>query len=269
MLRHFELSDSRFTREGLHTTTITSPHLCGRGDITFYVPPGANEPSGIPLVILLHGVFGSHWGWSLRGGAHRTAARLLRKRAIPPMVLAMPSDGLHGEGTAYTCHGPCDFESWIVHDVPAVARRVCPRVSKDSPRFIAGLSMGGFGAIRLACRHPRIFTAASGLSSATHLEQLARFLPASAARRRTRIPDPCLFDLIVRQQRRLPALRFDCGTGDFLLPQNRALHQRLSDARIPHLYQEFPGDHSWPYWERHLEDTLLFFARVLNRRHAG
>ena len=60
----------------------------------------------------------------------------------------------------------------------------------------------------------------------------------------------------------LPPVRFDCGTGDVLLPQNRALNEALSAEGIPHHYEEFPGAHDWAYWRTHLADSLRFFARI-------
>ena len=64
----------------------------------------------------------------------------------------------------------------------------------------------------------------------------------------------------------LPPIRFDCGTEDFLLQANRTLHQALNDANIPHEYAEFPGAHEWSYWSQHVEDSLLFFNRILNKK---
>ena len=62
--------------DGLRQVTINSSNLGGRGDITLFVPELARDRTDVPLVILLNGVYGSHWAWALRGGAHRTAARL-------------------------------------------------------------------------------------------------------------------------------------------------------------------------------------------------
>ena len=58
-------------------------------------------------------------------------------------------------------------------------------------------------------------------------------------------------------------MRFDCGTEDSLLEANRELHFCLQAAGVPHEYSEFPGGHTWDYWERHLEDSLRFFAKHL------
>ena len=72
--------------------------------MSLFIPPGIDGKDNVPLVMLLHGVYGSHWAWSRKGGAHHTAARLIEQGQIPPMVLAMPSDGLWGDGSGYIQH---------------------------------------------------------------------------------------------------------------------------------------------------------------------
>jgi S-formylglutathione hydrolase FrmB len=216
----------------------------------------------VPLVILLHGVYGSHWGWALRGGAHRTAARMMECGEIPPMILAMPSDGLWGEGSGYVRHSGRDFERWIIDDVPATVAMVESCVDAKSPLWIAGLSMGGFGALRLAAKYPERIHGASGHSSATQLKTLEPFFSASFTSLDVRPEEPALLDLLVGQRSELPPFRFDCGTEDLLLPENRALHSGLEAAGVAHEYREFPGGHDWVYWEKHLEDSLRFFAGI-------
>jgi len=263
-LQHFEASDPRFETDGLRSLTITTPHLLGRGDITLFVPPAARKQTNVPLVILLHGVYGSHWGWAGRGGAHRTAARLIDAGEMPPMVLAMPSDGLWGEGSGYVRHSGRDFERWIVDDVPATVALAEACVTTWSPLFLAGLSMGGFGALRLAARHPGRIRGASGHSSATHLDQLAPYLTPEMERIGPEAEEPSVLEALRRQRAVLPPFRFDCGTEDALFGENRALHAALVAEGIPHEYAEFPGGHDWAYWEIHLVDTLRFFARIVN-----
>src|SRR5579862_3412595 len=131
--RTIEISEPRFEAEGLRWVTVKSRALGHRADITLFVPKEAAAGSNIPLVILLHGVYGSHWAWSLKGGAHRTAARLIEKKEIPPMAMAMPSDGLWGDGSGYLPHRDADFERWIVEEVPAAAREAMPVQSEQSP----------------------------------------------------------------------------------------------------------------------------------------
>ena len=264
--RTIEVSDPRFEHEGLRHVTFKSPALARRADMTLYVPTAATEARDVPLVILLHGVYGSHWAWALKGGAHRTAERLIREDAIPPMALAMPSDGLWGDGSGYVRHpsGAGDFERYVVDEVPACAGEVVPAVGPGSPLFIAGLSMGGFGALKLGAKHPRRFRGISGHSSITHFSQMAHFVEEPLA---AYGPPPeqeqSVLHWMSSNRTDLPPVRFDCGTADPLLEGNRALHRGLQAAGVPHRYEEFPGGHEWPYWELHLADTLRFFADAL------
>jgi enterochelin esterase-like enzyme len=221
----------------------------------------------MPIVILLHGVYGSHWSWAFQGGAHRTAQRMLEAGQIPPMVLAMPSDGLWGDGSGYirqtARHRGGDFERWIVHEVPAAVNQVAPTAGNEEPLFIAGLSMGGFGALRLAAKYPNYFAAACGHSSITHFEQLAKFVEEPLESYGIPPEDRSVLDAILASRHRLPAIRFDCGAGDSLIGHNRTLHTVLEAHGIPHEYVEYPGGHEWPYWEARLPDALQFFAATL------
>jgi enterochelin esterase-like enzyme len=61
----------------------------------------------------------------------------------------------------------------------------------------------------------------------------------------------------------LPPIRFDCGTSDLLISYNRALHKKMENAGMLHHYEEHPGGHDWPYWSRHIVETLKFFAANL------
>ena len=257
MFRTFEISDPRFEWEGLRCVTVKSAALRGRGDITLWVPPD-RKPVG--TVVLLHGVYGSHWAWAMKGGAHRTAARLVASGVIPPWVLAMPSDGLWGDGSGYLALATQDFERWVAEDVPAAVAHAVPAMAPNAPCFIAGLSMGGFGALRLAACHSDRFAAASGHSAVTHLRQLRPFVDESLETCGAPADAWDLLGTILKRRGSLPPIRFDCGTEDALLDANRELHAALTAAGIPHDYEEFPGGHDWLYWERHLERTLRFFA---------
>lgn len=264
LFRTVEISDPRWEKDGLRQVTVKSPALAQRADLSVFVCPGAEKTTSVPVVILLHGVYGSHWAWALKGGAHTTAARLCAEGEIPPMVLAMPSDGLWGDGSGYLAHRTQDFERWIVDEVPAATALAAPCVGPESRIFIAGLSMGGFGALRLAGKFPQRFVAASGHSSATRLEQLRDYVEEPLATFTALEEDRSVLDTYLRQKGPFPKLRFDCGTEDPLLEFNRELHRGLLGANIPHQYEEFPGGHTWPYWELHLEKTLRFFASSLS-----
>ena len=158
--RTLEASNPALTPDGFDFVTVKSPALGRRADLTLFAPRQAQGQRGLPLVLLLHGVYGSHWAWAFQGGAHRTLQALVDRGAVPPMVLAMPSDGLWGDGSGYVPHADADFERWIVDEVPAAARQQRPELDDTSPLALIGLSMGGFAALRLAARYPQRWCAA-------------------------------------------------------------------------------------------------------------
>lgn len=262
--RTLEISDPALAPEGLVFVTVKSAALQQRADLTLFVPRQGQGLKHLPIVLLLHGVYGSHWAWAFKGGAHRTAQRLMDAGEIPPLVLAMPSDGLWGDGSGYVRHARQDFERWIVDEVPAAACDAVAACDAHSPLAIAGLSMGGFAALRLAGRYPQRFVAAAGHSSATEAAHLHALIEEPCDRWAQSASDISVLEsLRMAGAASLPPLRFDCGTDDTLLPANRALHQGLQALGIAHEYAEHPGGHDWAYWAQHLEDTLRFVAREI------
>lgn len=267
--RTIEVSDAAVAPPGLHFVTVKSPALGQRVDLTLYVPPQAAGRRDLPIVTLLHGVYSSHWAWAFKGGAHRTAQRLVDAGGLPPVVLAMPSDGLWGDGSGYVRHAQQDFECWIVDEVPAAVQQACAACGPASLQCIAGLSMGGFGAMRLAARHPGRYVAAAGHSSATDASQLDKALAEPRTGWAAGAEDTSVLAAWRAAQGPLPALRFDCGLSDSLLDANRRLHQGLQASGVVHDYAEHPGGHDWAYWSLHLEDSLRFFAAELRRHGAA
>ena len=268
--RTIEVSDPRFEHEGLREITFKSPSLRGRADVTLWLPPASESSSDLPLVLLLHGVYGSHWSWTRNGGVHRTARRLVEAGEIQAMALVMPSDGLIYDGSGYVACGDRDVERYVVEEVPACVREVATAVTDRSPLFIAGLSMGGFGALRLGAKYPGRFSGISGHSSITHFAQMAKFVEEPLA---AYGPPPEFEQSVLLLMRlsgsKLPPVRFDCGTEDVLIEENRQLHRDLVTANVPHEYEEFPGGHTWQYWETHVADSLRFFGRCATGARAG
>ena len=260
--RSVEISNPEFTMPGVSVVTVKSAALKRRVDLSVYVPQG-QKPERLPLVILLHGVYGSHWAWLFKGGAHRVLDRLIAEENLPPMMLAMPSDGLWGDGSAYLTHDDADYAQWIVDEVPAAAALVEPSI-EGAPMFISGLSMGGYGALRLGAIHANKFAAISAHSSATRLDHLFHITEEKPSDfHLAEQPSVDVIECIKANRNRLPPLRFDCGSNDFLIEASRLLHRQLTDEGIEHQYEEFSGIHDWPYWTEHLTDSLRFFARHL------
>jgi enterochelin esterase-like enzyme len=260
-----EASDSAIDFVGLRFFTVKSNALGRRVDVTVWVPEGAERTENLPVVVLLHGVYGSHWAWALKGGAHVVARQLIEAGEIRPIALAMPSDGLWGDGSGYLTHRAADYERWVVHEVPTLLCQQVPGVTETSPLFLAGLSMGGYGALRLGAKFGERFRGVSGLSSITRFEELGDFFEKNdlSRLRAEGVREEAVFDVLHQNRHHLPPFRFDCGLADPLLQSNRLLHRQLTEAGIAHGYFEYEGGHEWPYWRTHLSETLRFFNGLL------
>lgn len=258
-----EISDSDLELNGLRSLTFYSSALKGRGDVSLYVPPQCLNLTDVPLVILLHGVYGSHWVWFMKGAAHLTAQRLINEGAIRPMLIVAPSDGLRGDGSGYLPYPEADFECWIVEDVIDCVRKIFPCVSANGTVLISGLSMGGYGALRLGMKYPKRFHAISAHSSITHIRQFAQFTRHTMHEELLAPTEPDLLHWAQVCPESLPPMRFDCGIDDPLLFANRQLHRDLQSLGVEHEFKEFEGAHTWNYWRTHLVETLLFFEKHL------
>lgn len=259
IFRTTEISNPEFESNNLRFITVKTPNLKGRGDICVFAPP-MEGLKDIPIVTLLHGVYGSAWTWAHKAGVHITAFQMMQEGLLKPMVIAMPSDGLWGDGSAYLPHNSKNFESWILEDVIAAVIENIDCVSTKSELFISGLSMGGYGALRLGAKYPSKYKAISGHSSITNKNQMHLFVEEDeASYNQEQKKDEDVFELMLQNKETLPAIRFDCGKDDLLIEYNRELHRQLIKANIQHVYQEFKGAHEWSYWQEHIKDSLQFF----------
>jgi enterochelin esterase-like enzyme len=216
------------------------------------------------MAVLLHGVYGSNWSWAFNGGAHVAAREMVQSGAIRPMALVMPSDGLYGEGSGYCALPARDCERWIVDDVIGCAREEFACFGPQSPIFLSGFSMGGFGALRLGAKYADRFRAIGGHSSVTHFDQLSIFAnDPSGAYHSVPAEERSVLHWMKKNRAFLPPVRFDCGADDRLVEFNRQLHRELEAEGIPHEYVELPGTHSWDYWHAQLREMLKFFDAQL------
>ena len=247
--------------DDVHLLTLYSPALRRRADVTLYIPSG-HQQEQLPLLILLHGVYGSHWNWWGLGNVPQTAHAMLNAGEIGPFAIAMPSDGLWGDGTAYVPHPNFNAESWIVEDVPQCLSEVLPQIRTDS-FYLAGTSMGGFGALRLGMKYATRVRGISAHSAVTRLEDLMSFVTESVEDYLSSGRENTEIEHWLKENRAiLPPLRFDCGREDSLLEGNRALHALLLEQGVPHQYEEYDGGHTWDYWKLHVRRTLRFVSQI-------
>lgn len=214
--------------------------------------------------LLLHGLSDDDTIWMRRTSIERYVEGL-------PLVVVMPDGGRGWYTNAQV--GPA-HEDDLIKDVVGLIDRTFPVKAERAGRAIGGLSMGGYGAVKLGLKHHELFASVNSHSGALGILQddwrkdgkikdIAAELERIYGNAAKGGPeDP--FGIVERiDHGRIPALRIDCGKDDFLIEQNRAFHRHLESMHIPHEYEEFPGSHNWPYWDAHVQEAVAFHARNL------
>ncbi|MBC6428884.1 MAG: ATPase [Cellvibrionales bacterium] len=259
--RTIEISNPNLTPANHRWITVHSRHLSGRGDISLYNTNSTAKPA--PIVILLHGVYGSHWAWMFSGGAHRCLDTLKREQGLSDFVLVMPSDGLSGDGSGYLNRHSGSYEKWIMSDVIAAAQRAVPQINQKSSIYLCGLSMGGYGALRLGAKYSTTVSGISAHSAITDITEFQHFTDHSPIEDALEPQhDSSIFHWLKKHLKQLPPIRLDCGLDDLLLAGNRRFHQQLIALNIEHQYMERAGGHDWDYWSRQIKESLMFFDQI-------
>jgi putative tributyrin esterase len=218
--------------------------------------PGFKGP--YPVYYLLHGLSDDFTMWQRKTSIGRYVQML-------PLMIVMPDAGRGFYTDAK--EGPA-YESSIIQDLIPFIDRTFNTVAERKGRCIGGLSMGGYGAIKLGLKHPDLFVSANGHSGAYGFAH-GEWRSEEAEFQRITGPNPIggpddVYALAAYADRaKLPALRLDCGTSDFLLKQNRDFHEHLQKIHVPHEYVEFPGAHDWSYWDKHVQSALRFHSKHL------
>ena len=298
----------------VRTDTLWAQALGARKELVVYLPPsyGTDTARRYPVAYYLHGSGGNETNWTQKAGLAAVMDSLVAA-GMPEMIVAMP-DGDDSWYTTYNvlldmagcrkalpeganadkdCVAWPHYDDYIAFDIVSHVDATYRTRADRAHRGIAGLSMGGYGAIALALQYPREFAAAASHSGVlwpmerapdAFVRALARPAADSAllAARRAGAPaerfriifgsdsaawiarDPVhLLDRARARHDALPAMFADCGTEDFLVAENRAFRDALAARGVPLAYAEWPGAHTWPYWRDHVAQSLTFLAATI------
>lgn len=169
---------------------------------------------------------------------------------------------------SYYCDIPngLAYETFIGDEVPAIARNLFHISDAREDNYVAGLSMGGYGAFKLALRHPERYACAASLSGVMDIGALFRTVyandPVVRANFGNADPTGGDADVIALLRRRvaegatLPRLYQCCGTEDFLYEQNVAFRDMARAMPIDYTYDESPGTHNWLFWDANIQKIL-------------
>ena len=231
--------------------------VLGKQTTTWVLLPDMGTPPFATLY-LLHGLSDDHTIWLRQ-------TRLEAHVGKRPLMVVMP-DGGRGFYTNHYDGGP----QWATHvgvELPTFIERTFPALATRDGRHIGGLSMGGYGALRVALGHPDRFASANSHSGAVLGPRRRVDFPPTPEYRAIVGPhsglggtdnDLALLATRAKAGGLLPRLRVDCGTDDFLIEDNRTFNRQLVDAGVDHQYVEYPGSHTWEYWDEHVREAIEF-----------
>jgi S-formylglutathione hydrolase FrmB len=222
-----------------------------------------------PVLYLLHGLFGHHDDWITR-------TNLAEYARMYDLIIVTPegNDSWYIDSATVASD---KYESYILRElIPDVDARY--RTIKDRrARGVAGLSMGGYGALKYGLKHSDYFAFAGSLSGALDPANrneehpgfawdilrpsiTSAFGPPSSPARQANDLHQIARNLTAANIASLPYLYFDCGLEDGFLPTNRELAEILIAKKIPHQYRQLPGGHTWGYWDRQVREVLKVYA---------
>ncbi|MEU4419711.1 alpha/beta hydrolase family protein [Actinoplanes sp. NPDC024001] len=218
--------------------------------------PGGSTKNPPPLLYLLHGLTDDHTGWTRFTSVERYA----RERGL---AVVMPQ--VHRSFYANEAYG-MRFWDFLSAELPGIVNRFFRVSGRREDTFVAGLSMGGYGAIKWALREPERFAAAATLSGALDMAYMQEHdrrphMRALVARvfadRHVAGGEEDLLHLVrVADRAALPRLMLRCGAEDHLLAQNRRFVQACARAGVELDAAFGPGAHTWEYWDQQLPGVL-------------
>lgn len=213
-----------------------------------------------PTLYLLHGLSDDHTIWQRRTSIERYVAPLDLAVVMPAVHRSFYTDMAQGHR----------YWTFISEELPALARGYFPLSDAREDNFVAGLSMGGYGAFKLALSHPDRFKAAASLSGALDMASLADRdeVDEESLREFERIfgnldglrgSDNDLLHLarkMVTTDGAKPRLYQWCGTEDFLYESNLRFKEVAESLGLDLTHEEGPGVHEWAYWDQQIQRVL-------------
>jgi S-formylglutathione hydrolase FrmB len=214
---------------------------------------GADDGDGFPLLYLLHGRSDDHTAWARYTSIERYAAAAGLAVVMPAAARSFCADEAHGHR----------YWTYVSEELPGLVRSFFRVTARPERTFVAGLSMGGYGAFKWALRQPGRFAAAASMSGALDVVALAT-LPE-----RNELPgriyggvpgaEEDLFALLAdADPDALPSLYVACGTEDHLFAGNTRF---VDAAYVKGLDVEVdfrPGEHEWGFWDTEIQKVLAW-----------
>ena len=232
----------------LLTCHVDSEALNVAATITVVIPQEVESP---PVLYLLHGLTDDHTGWLRFTSIERYADEAGLAVVMPAVHHSFYTDEVHGHA----------YWTYVSEELPALVRRLLRVSDRPEDTFAAGLSMGGYGAVKLALSHPDRYAAAASLSGTLDItymadrEDRAEIWDRAFAGEIREEND--LFALLAAAPT-VPPLYIGCGTSDGLLDANERFIAAASGAGVDVTTDLRAGDHEWGVWDPMIADVIAW-----------
>ncbi|MDO4459376.1 MAG: alpha/beta hydrolase family protein [Clostridia bacterium] len=257
--------------------TVTIKAVIPTDKLKFGPDAGKKEaPKKYKTLYLLHGVFGNYTDWV-------SGTRIQRWADEKDLIVIMPS----GENKFYVDnpHSGDNFSKFIGEELVEFTRKTFPCSEKPEDTFIAGLSMGGYGALTNGLKYNETFGSVATLSAALILNGAYaseydesgwtlgnRYYYESFFGPIEKLEGSdkdyyALIDNLVKDGKKIPNLYMCCGTEDTLFPENERYHKHLEKLGVEHTWDIGPGVHDWNFWDSYIQNVLAWLP--LDNAEAG
>jgi putative tributyrin esterase len=220
-------------------------------------PASGDDGDDPPVLYLLHGMSDDHTAWLRYTSIERYATAAGLAVVMPAVARSFYTDEAHGHA----------YWSFVADELPEIVSSFFRVSARPERTYVAGLSMGGYGAIKLALARPRRYAAAASLSGALDIVRRAAE-PLRGDEMHDRIfggpprPEHDLFALVDgAAPDGVPPLHISCGTEDRLLEDSREFVRRAEGKGFEVTSDFPPGDHEWGLWDRVIQDVIDWFPR--------
>jgi S-formylglutathione hydrolase FrmB len=222
------------------------------------------------VIYLLHGLTGNYRNW--------TDLTRVEEHIRDHNFLIVTPEGGNGWYTDSVANEKDKYESYIIQElIPEIDKNFRTIATRDG-RAVAGLSMGGYGAIKFGLKYPEkffivgSFSGALGVASFTagNSGQIGRsvdgiFGAAGSETRKASDIFGMLREMNADKIKTLPFIYLSCGTEDFLIQNNREFMALLSEKKVPHEYRQLPGIHFYTFWNDQIREFLAVAERKLKK----
>ena len=266
-------SAQRGARPTVETVQFHSP-LVGKTLPYNVVLPGdyrASRVTRYPVLYLLHGLTGHYSDWLTRSNVADYASKYR-------IIIVMP-EGNDGWYTDSATVASDKYESYFIRELLPDVQTRYRTIESRYGRGVAGLSMGGYGALKFGLKYPATFAFTGSMSGALRPASwteeelkdfkairdsvLSVFGPMGSDTRTANDIHQLARSASAARISSLPYIYLDCGTEDVLANDNARYAALLHEKKIAHEYRQLPGNHNWQYWDQQVQEVLKIAAEKL------